>query len=51
MSCNHGGERYIKSFDGRHQSAYRHISIRGCATRCTAHLGGDQWLFHACRSL
>ena len=23
MSRNHGGERYIKSFDGWHQSAYR----------------------------
>ena len=40
MSRNHGGERYIKSFDGWHQSAYRHISKRERALRCQAHLRG-----------
>ena len=40
MSRNHGGERYIKSFDGWHQSAYRHISKRERALRCQVHLRG-----------
>ena len=40
MSRNHGGERYIKSFVGRHQSAYRHISKRERALRCQVHLRG-----------
>ena len=40
MSPNHGGERYIKSFDGWHQSAYRHISKRERALRCQVHLRG-----------
>ena len=40
MSRNHGGERYIKSFDGWHQSAYRHISKRECALRYPVHLRG-----------
>ena len=40
MSRNHGGERYIKSFDGWHQSAHRHISKRERALRCQVHLRG-----------
>ena len=40
MSRNHGGERYIKSFDGWHQSAYPHISKRERALRCQVHLRG-----------
>ena len=40
MSRNHGGERCIKSFDGWHQSAYRHISKRERALRCQVHLRG-----------
>ena len=40
MSRDHGGERYIKSFVGRHQSAYRHISKRERALRCQVHLRG-----------
>ena len=40
MSRNHGGERYIKSFDGRNQSAHRHISKRERALRCQVHLRG-----------
>ena len=40
MSRNHGGERYIKSFVGRHQSAYRHISKRERVLRCQVHLRG-----------
>ena len=38
MGHNHGGERCIKSFDGWHQSAYRHISKRERALRCQVHL-------------
>ena len=40
MSRNHGGERYIKSFDGWHQSAHRHFSKRERALRCQVHLRG-----------
>ena len=42
MSRNHGGERYIKSFDGWHQSAHRHISKRELALRCQVHLRGQE---------
>ena len=41
MSRDHGGERYIKSFDGW-QSAYRHISKRERALRCQVHLCGHE---------
>ena len=41
MSRNHGGERYIKSFDGW-QSAYPHISKRERALRCQVHLRGQE---------
>ena len=47
MSRNHGGERYIKSFDGWHQSAHRHISKRERALRCQVHLRGHELQFHA----
>ena len=40
MSRDHGGEMYIKSFDGWHQSAHRHISKRERALRCQVHLRG-----------
>ena len=40
ISWKHSDERYIKSFDGWHQSAYRHISKRERALRCQAHLRG-----------
>ena len=33
-------ERYIKTFDGWHQSAHRHISKRERALRCQVHLCG-----------
>ena len=46
MSRNHGGERYIKSFDGW-QSAYPHISKRERALRCQVHLRGHELQFHA----
>ena len=36
MSRNHGGERYIKSFDGWHQSAYRQ-QTRTCLAMSGSH--------------
>ena len=35
-------ERYIKTFDGWHQSAHRHISKRERALRCQVHLRGHE---------
>ena len=40
ISWKHSDERYIKTFDGWHQSAYRHISKRERALRCQVHLRG-----------
>ena len=38
-------ERYIKTFDGWHQSAHRHISKRERALRCQVHLRGHDIVF------